>query len=192
MPIGPTIYSQLKPVAINTPFENLRHLMSLQEAQQQSQARGLAIRKAEQDEQEQLAFRRIMEDTGGDWEYAEPLLKRHAPSIYPVYAKRLAEEREARFKAMREESAAELADAEVGLRSFQMVLDHAPLPGARARAAATWGPGVGAQCASGAAVGLDCQGTQPGQDKQRQSDLAGQPNSTLRWITVRTRSGLRG
>jgi hypothetical protein len=90
----------------------------MQSAAQQREANQLTLDAARRREQELQTFQRIMQDTGGDWERADPLLRQHTPSIYPEYARAIQQERESRFKAMQEETAAELAEAQYGLRSL--------------------------------------------------------------------------
>lgn len=116
MPVDVSIYGRLGGTApvLKTPQEHAEaaadvrykeSLATVNEAKAQDEARQY---------QEQLTFARIMHDTQGDWERAEPLIKQHAPGLYPTYMEGLAKARKEHFASMNEELKVSKAEADIG------------------------------------------------------------------------------
>lgn len=107
----------------NRPFAGLDSLVKMQEQQQVLQQQRLKTEAMQRAADEELAFNQILQSSDGDWENTYSALLRSAPSLAPKYMESVQREREVRFKAMQEETAAELAEAQYGLRSLQVMID---------------------------------------------------------------------
>lgn len=128
MPVRADIYSQApSPRFENKPFGGLDRLVKMQENQQVLQQQRLKTEAMQRAADEELAFNQIVSQGEGDWEHTYAALLRSAPSLAPKYMESVQREREVRFKAMQEETAAELAEAQRGLRSLDIAIQDPSL-----------------------------------------------------------------
>src|SRR5262245_25185670 len=80
MAIDPSIVAGLRGPQIPSPTELLQTVATVQDIRERTETRRLAADKARQEAKDQADLRRIMQESGGDWEKALPQLRIFNPS----------------------------------------------------------------------------------------------------------------
>jgi hypothetical protein len=123
MPIQPVAQTlQPLPRLTHKPMEGLRDLIDLQARQTDLRARQVELEDAQRKQREAAELQQVIAQTGDDWETADRLLAQRAPTLRPVYMQNVHRARQERFDAMKAETDAELAEAQVGLRSLNAAI----------------------------------------------------------------------
>jgi len=118
-PVDPSIVAGLRGPQIPSPLQTLQTFATVQDIQERTEARRLAGEEARQKAMDASAIRRIMQESGGDWEKALPQLRMINPSAAVKLETDIGEARNKSLEGLKTDLANQMSLLDVGIKIAQ-------------------------------------------------------------------------